>query len=322
MQVIDDAWKLQESVGPTVVTIGNFDGLHLGQQAVLQTVKERARDIGARPTVVTFEPHPLTILRPERPPERLTTPEQKRHLLGALGIDLMAVVRFTEEFAATGATEFIEQFVHRRLGAREVYVGASFGFGRQREGDLALLAALADRLGFRAAGVDEIRASAEIISSTRIRQVIRAGEMQEAAALLGRTYAMTGRVIHGEGRGREQGWPTINLEPDPQLLPPDGVYASQVWIPVRRKVYGAVTNIGQRPTFPGDQGRVVESHIFDFGREVYRERVELGFVRRLRREKKFPSIAELVAQIDQDATRAREYLAQEGCSTLLPTLRA
>ena len=145
MQVIEDAWNLQESVGPTVVTIGNFDGVHLGQQQVLQRVKERAKVIDARPTVVTFEPHPLAVLRPERPPQRLTTPEQKRELLGLLGIDLLAIVRFTKEFAGTSASSFVEDFVHQRLGARELYVGSSFGFGRQREGDLGLLEDLAER---------------------------------------------------------------------------------------------------------------------------------------------------------------------------------
>ena len=322
MRVLEDAWNLQERLGPTVITIGNFDGVHRGQQQILRLVRERASEIGAIPTVVTFEPHPLAILRPERPPQRLTTREQKRHLMESLGIELMAVVNFTSEFAATRAGDFIEDFVHQRLGAQEVYVGASFGFGRQREGNLELLEQLADRFGFRAAGLEEIRSSTEIISSTRIREAIRRGAVEEAAGLLGRTYAMTGQVVHGVGRGREHGWPTINVEPDPQLLPADGVYASQVWIPARGKTYGAVTNIGRRPTFPGDEGRVVESHIFDFGREVYQERVELGFVRRLRGEEKFPSIAELVDQITRDATAAREFLAQDDCSTLVPTLHA
>ena len=131
---------------------------------------------------------------------------------------------------------------------------------------------------------------------------------------------MTGKVVHGEGRGREHGWPTINLEPDHDLLPADGVYASQVWIPLRRKMFGAVTNIGRRPTFPGDHGRVVETHLFDFGREVYGDRIELSFVQRLRGERRFPSASELVEQIGRDATAAREYLARENCFSLVPTL--
>jgi len=321
MQVIEDAWNLQKPVGLTVVTIGNFDGVHLGQQQVLQRVKERAKAIGARPTVVTFEPHPLAVLRPERPPQRLTTPDQKRELLGLFGIDLVAVVRFTEEFAGTSAAAFVEDFVHRKLGAQELYVGSTFGFGRQREGDLGLLEEMAERFGFRAQGIDEVSASTEIISSTRIREAIRQGDIEGADDLLGRPYAITGEVVHGLGRGREHGWPTINIRPDHQLLPADGVYASQVWLPGRQQLLGAVTNIGSRPTFPGDEDRVVESHIFDFGREVYQERVELGFMKRLRGEQKFPSITELVEQIADDATAAREYLAQDGCSSLVPTLQ-
>ena len=321
MRVIEDAWNLQENVGPTVVAIGNFDGIHLGQRQILRTVVERAQQITGRSVVVTFEPHPLTILRPQRPLERLTTPEQKVALLEQVGIDLLAVVRFTEAFAATSAQAFVEAFIHQKLGAAEVYVGASFGFGRRREGDLDLLESLAGRFGFRAVGIEELRASTAVVSSTRIRAAIRAGEVGEAAALLGRSYAVAGKVVHGVGRGREHGWPTINILPDEQLLPPDGVYASQVWIPEHELQLEAVTNIGTRPTFPGDETRVVESHIFDFVGEVYRERVELGFVERLRGERKFPSVTELVEQIGRDATAAREFLAREDCSTLVPTLR-
>ncbi len=320
MQVFDDAWRLQESLGPTVVTVGNFDGIHLGQQRILETVTTRASAVDAKSAVVTFEPHPLSILRPERPPQRLTTLAQKEVLIRQHGIDLLINVRFTSGYAATPARVFVEDFLVRKLGAVEIYVGSTFGFGRQREGDLALLDTMGRELGFRAIGIEEVRLAGKVVSSTRIRQAIRQGQVLAAAEMLGRPYAMTGRVVHGEGRGREHGWPTLNLEPDHDLLPADGVYASQVWIPERGKTYGGVTNIGRRPTFPGKDDRVVETHVFDFGREAYGNRIELSFVTRLRGERHFPSANELVEQIGKDAAAAREYLARESCSTFVPTL--
>jgi riboflavin kinase/FMN adenylyltransferase len=320
MQVIQDAWQYQESAGPTVATIGNFDGIHRGQRSVLETVTDRAAATGSRAAVVTFEPHPLTVLRPQRPLQRLTTPDQKRRLIERIGIDLLVNIEFTPEFSTTPARVFVEDFLHRRLGVTELYVGSDFGFGSRREGDLKLLEELSAELGFRPVGIDEVRMTGEVISSTRIRQAIREGRVRQAADMLGRSYAMSGRVVHGEGRGRDHGWPTINLAPDHDLLPADGVYASQVWIPMRQSVFGAVTNIGHRPTFPGGQDRIVETHVFDFGREVYGDRIELSFAKRLRGERRFPSATELVEQIGRDAVAAREYLAHEDCSTLVPTL--
>jgi len=320
MQVIQDAWQYQESAGPTVATIGNFDGIHKGQRSVLETVTDRAAATGSRAAVVTFEPHPLTVLRPQRPLQRLTTPDQKRRLIERFGIDLLVNIEFTPEFSTTPARVFVEDFLHRRLGVTELYVGSAFGFGSRREGDLRLLQELGAELGFQPIGIDEVCSTGDVISSTRIRQAIREGRVRQAADMLGRSYAMSGRVVHGEGRGRDHGWPTINLAPDHDLLPADGVYASQVWIPMHQSVFGAVTNIGHRPTFPGGQDRIVETHVFDFGREVYGDRIELSFAKRLRGERRFPSVTELVEQIGKDAAAAREYLAHEDCSTLVPTL--
>ncbi len=322
MRILEDAWHTQETTGPTVATVGNFDGLHRGQQRILETVLQRAAATGAEATVVTFEPHPLQILRPERPPQRLTTADQKRRLLELRGIDLLAVIDFTRDLATTRADLFVEDFLWRRLGIVEVYVGSHFGFGAGREGNLELLQKLGDRLGFEAVGISEVEEEGRIISSTRIRQAIRAGEVERASHMLGRPFAITGTVVHGEGRGHEQGWPTINIEPDHDLMPVDGVYASRVWIPSRRKVYEAVTNVGLRPTFADGRERVVESHLFDFGREVYEERVESSFEKRLRGERRFPSAIELVEQIALDAEAAREYLRRQSCSTFVPTLEA
>lgn len=320
MQVIEDAWQHEEFPRPTVATVGNFDGIHRGQRAVIEKVRERAEATAQRSVVVTFEPHPLSILRPERPLQRLTTPEQKRELIRRLEVDLLAIIHFTPNFAATSASDFVEQFLHRKLAVSELWVGSRFAFGHRREGDLGLLRRLAAERGFQARGIDELCSRREIISSTRIRQAIRDGEVGRAAELLGRCYAVSGTVVRGDGRGKTQGWPTINLEPDHDLLPADGVYASRVWLPRHRLAAAAVANVGRRPTFPDGDRRVVEAHLFDFELEVYGERVELGFAERLRGERRFPSVERLVAQIALDAEKAREYLRRQDCCAVVPTL--
>ena len=320
MQVLYDAWNLDEYPSPSVVTVGNFDGIHLGQQAVIRRVVSRAGDLGAVAIVVTFEPHPLDVLRPDRPPERITTMAQKECLIASLGVEYLMVIRFSTEFSQTPAREFVGQFLHHNLGAREVYVGSKFGFGRGREGDLDLLQSMGADLGFEATGIEEVVSSQGTISSTRIREAVRRGLVGEAADLLGRTFAVVGSVVHGEGRGKQHGWPTINVEVEHDLMPAEGVYASQVWLPQIEQELGAVTNIGRRPTFPGSTEIVVESHIFDFDQDIYGQPVELGFVQRLRGEKKFGSVDALIDQIGDDAKLAREYLRQKDCSRIVPTL--
>ena len=201
-------------------------------------------------------------------------------------------------------------------------MGSGFGFGRAREGNLELLERLSETNGYRAIGVGEVEDEQGVISSTRIRQAVREGDVEMASDLLGRSYAVTGRVVHGQGRGREQGWPTINIDPDHELLPRDGVYVSEVWLPASGTVVGAVTNVGTRPTFADNGKQVVEAHLFEFDRELYDERVELSFSRRLRGERRFPSADELVEQIGRDADAAREYLTDPRCSSLVPTLES
>lgn len=276
MLVIRDAWQHEDFPRPTVVTVGNFDGIHRGQQLVLERVRERADAIGATAGVVTFEPHPLVVLRPERPPQRITTPAQKQELMRLQGMDLMAIIDFTPEFSTTPATRFVEDLLHRRLAAAEIYIGTHFGFGHKREGNLDLLRSMAGRLGFRVEGLTELISDGEMVSSTRIRQSVREGELSRAAQMLGRPYAITGVVVRGEGRGRVHGWPTLNVQVEHELLPADGVYAAQVWLPQQAMTRGAVTNVGRRPTFPNGDQRVVEAHLFDFEGDLYGERVELG----------------------------------------------
>lgn len=320
MLVIQDAWKHESFPRPCVVTVGNFDGIHRGQGRVLARVRARAQAIGATAAVVTFEPHPLLVLRPERPVQRITTPAQKQELIRLQGMDLMAIIDFTPEFATTPATGFVEDLLHRRLGAAEIYIGSHFGFGHRREGNLELLRRLSGRLGYRVEGIPELHSEGSVISSTRIRQAVREGDVGRAADLLGRAFAITGVVVEGEGRGRVHGWPTLNVQVDHELVPADGVYAAQVWLPGLVQTLDAVTNVGRRPTFPDGDRRVVESHLFDFDGDLYGERVELAFVERLRGERRFPSVEDLTTQIGRDAQQAREYLSRDDCSTLVPTL--
>ena len=318
--VIEDAWQWSGTSGPSVVTIGNFDGIHTGQQAILERLVARGRASGLESVMVTFEPHPKSVLRPNRPLRRLTTRDQKRILVERLGIGTIAEVRFDEKFAQTTARHFVEAFLHDKLQAAEVHVGSRFVFGRSQEGDLGLLRELGLALGFEAFGVDEVLFGGMPVSSTRIRKAIREGDVAAAGAMLGRAYAIHGSVVRGDGRGKELGWPTINVATVHEVLPEDGVYASQAWLPELGRLIDSVTNVGSRPTFPDGDQKVVESHLFDFDGEIYGNEVELSFLERLRGERAFPSADALISQIEKDAARAREYLQHESCLEFVPTI--
>ena len=310
MQVVADALGPCELPRPTIVTVGNYDGLHRGQRVVLARVVERARALGLPAVLVTFEPHPLSVLAPELAPATLLTREQKSRLVAAVGIDVMAVIPFTRDFAATRAEDFVRDFLAARLGVRELYVGRQFAFGKNREGNLGLLQRLGDELGFLVCGLEEELAEGDPVSSTRIRRAVTMGEVELAAELLGRPFSLTGVIVAGERLGRRLGWPTTNLCPDGELLPLEGVYATRVELLEAQERFDSVTNVGRRPTVSGSGSRVVESHILDFHREVYGARIELHFHKRLRDEMLFPSVAELSAQIGRDVLAGREYFAQ------------
>ncbi|HUP21537.1 MAG TPA: bifunctional riboflavin kinase/FAD synthetase [Thermoanaerobaculia bacterium] len=306
MQVIYDALHADDVPSGTVVTVGNYDGIHLGQQSVLELVVARARATGLLATVVTFDPHPLAVLQPESAPPRITTATQRERLLDGLGVDLVLVIRFTPEFARTPARSFVRDFLHGRLRAEEIYVGANFSFGHRREGDVSLLQQMGEPYGFRTFAVDEVRIEGERASSTRIRRLLREGQVADAARLLGRPYALTGLVARGDRMGQRLGWPTINVIPDNELVPLDGVYASRVYFPSFSSTFDSATNIGTRPTVYENFERVVESHILDFAADVYGESVELLFYRRLREERIFQSMMDLSAQIRRDVDATRE----------------
>jgi riboflavin kinase/FMN adenylyltransferase len=309
MQVIHDALHAGDLPRGVVATIGNYDGVHRGQRRVLDLVNSRARAAGLHSAVITFDPHPLTVLHPEGAVRLLTTQAQKEALLDQADIDYVLVVRFTPEFARMPARSFVRDFLWGALEAREIYVGSRFAFGHRREGDLSLLRQMGETFGFAAFAVDEVTYLGEPISSTRVRNALAQGDVALARELLGRPYAITGLVARGDRMGKRLGWPTINLAPDNDLVPFDGVYASRVFFPSFPATFDAVTNIGTRPTVYENYQRVVESHILDFSADVYGETVELRFYKRLRGERTFPSMMDLSAQIGRDVETARAVFA-------------
>ncbi len=313
MRVIDDAWRRSDLPRGAVGTIGNYDGIHRGQQAILERVVDCARASGAASAVVTFDPHPLKVLQPESAPPALTTSAQKRRLLAALGVEHLLVVRFTPEVAGTPAERFVSEFLAGRLALGAVFVGRRFAFGRGREGDLGLLERVGRAAGLEAVGVDEVLEDGSPISSTRVRREVAAGRVEEAGKLLGRPFAVEGAVVRGDGRGREIGWPTANMKTANELLPGDGVYATRIRLGARGETRPAVTNVGVRPTVGEGAARVVETHVLGFEGDLYGEEVEVLFERRLREERRFPSLADLSEQIGRDVETAREYFAGDSC---------
>ncbi len=290
-----------------VVTVGTFDGLHRGHQAVLAEVTRRATAARLTSVVVTFEPHPLAVVNPAAAPRLLTLPDEKRDLVTAQGIDRFVLMPFTPAVAQLDAAAFV-----RRLGddyaMRELVMGYDHGFGRGRAGDVELVQRLARDQDFAVAVVDPVRDNGQPISSTLIRTTLARGDLEAAARWLGRSYGIRGAVVRGAGRGRSIGIPTINLaSPDSRkLLPPDGVYAVRARLQDGR-TFGGMMNQGPRPTF-GEAARTLEIHLFDFDGDLYGETVDVEWVRRLRDVQAFPSRDALVAQLERDRQAARATL--------------
>ena len=293
-----------------VVAIGNFDGVHRGHEAVIGTAGRLARAAGASHAVLTFEPHPRRVFRPDDPPFRLTPFRAKSRRLEALGVDLLFTLHFDSAFAAQSAEDFIETVLVRHLGVRHAVVGYDFVFGQGRRGTAALLRERGAALGFGVTIVDPVQGEGGAVhSSTRIRDLLTAGQPRAAAALLGRFWEIEGRVEHGDERGRLIGFPTANLLLDDYLRPAAGVYAVRAGIEEggRTVWHDGVANLGRRPTFGGSDLRL-EAHIFDFAGDLYGRNLRVALIEHLRPEQKFAGIDALKAQIAEDAGRAREVL--------------
>ena len=292
---------------PAVVTLGTFDGVHRGHQAVLAEVTRRARAGKLTSVLVTFDPHPLAVVNPPAAPKLLTLPEEKKDLVTAAGIEQFVLMPFTPAVAQLDAEAFVRRLCDE-YAMRELVMGYDHGFGRGRSGDVELVQRLARTQDFAVAVVEAVRDNGQPISSTLIRTALAHGDLEAAGPWLGRSYGIRGKVVRGAGRGRTIGVPTLNLEaPDARkLLPPDGVYAVRVKLKDAR-VFGGMMNQGARPTF-GEQARTLEVHLFDFDGELYGETVDVAWVRRLREVQAFPTREALVAQLERDRQAARATL--------------
>jgi riboflavin kinase/FMN adenylyltransferase len=304
-----------EIARPTVVTLGVFDGLHLGHQLIMQTVVERARTVGAVPTVITFEPHPRAVLHPESAPPLLQTFDQKIEALGLLGIEQTIVIRFDKHFAQIRAEDFLRDVIVDRLHAKEVYLGRGFAFGHNREGNIDLLRTVSQNLGFFADEVKEVRLRGHRVSSSRIRELLQQGRVNIARRMLGRPYGVEGRVVRGAERGVTLGFPTANLHPQNRVIPLNGVYITATLIDGQWR--RSVTNIGTRPTFGSDNESSVETFVMNWSGDLYGDVVRVRFLHRLRAEQKFNSIDELKSQIKSDVARAEKYFEHSGVKRML-----
>jgi riboflavin kinase/FMN adenylyltransferase len=295
-------------LGPTVVTIGMFDGVHLGHRVILARAVERARALGVPSVVLTFDPHPAEVVRPGSHPPVLAPPRLKAELMERAGLDAMLVLPFTPELSQLPAQDFVRSVLFGALRARAVVVGANFRFGRQARGDVELLRQMGDAAGVEIDAVPLV-GDTRPTSSTAVRERIAAGDMRGANALLGRPHRIEGIVVRGDQRGREMGYPTANLQPTPYAaVPPDGIYAG--WLVHRGQRLPGAISIGTNPTFQGVERRI-ETFVLDENLDLYGAHIGVEFVERLRSTRRFDSMDALVAAIGDDVARTREILAEE-----------
>ncbi len=291
-----------------VLTLGNFDGIHIGHQKIIRKVVERARELGCPSAVYTFEPHPLRVVAPHKSPPLLLEREDKKRIIESFGIDYLILARFTKEFAAKHPREFVEEVLVRELSVKEVWVGHDYAFGRGKTGTVEYLKELGGEFGFGVRVVPACKRGGLVVSSSRVRELISRGEVKEAARLLARPYSIKGRVVKGRVVGRTIGFPTANLDVVNELVPARGVYAA--YAKLNGRPYMAVVNIGTAPTFSkkAHKAETVEVHLLDFRGDIYGKEMEVFFIKRLRDERPFDSVEELARNIDKDVSDARRVL--------------
>jgi riboflavin kinase/FMN adenylyltransferase len=302
MKAFSDIEDQQLSMRRSVVTMGNFDGIHLGHQALVRNTVEESKRLGYPSIVLTFEPHPLKVLAPERAPRLLLSYQDKLDLFQAFGVDIVIAQRFDREFASIAAEDFVRRFLVGRLKTKKLWVGRDLRFGQGRKGETGDLIRVAPEVGFQVGVLDPISSDGIRISSSRIRGLVEAGCVDEVRPMLGRYHFVSGRVVTGQGRGRKLGFPTANISSQTEVVPLNGIYATS--IEVKSRQWLSVSSVGVNPTF-GDGPRTVESFIFDFESEIYGEAVKLSFVKRIRDEKKFSTVEDLIAQIHGDVEQAK-----------------
>ncbi len=307
MIVVRTPQELTEAVGPSCVTIGNFDGVHHGHQKLIRTVVEKAQARSLSSVVVTFDPHPLRVLRGDRTPPFITLTSQKLELISALDPNAAVLLRFDREMAALSPEQFVRRYLVQGLCMREMVIGYDYALGKGRSGNHAALKELGEKYGYEVERLDPVLIGDAVVSSTRIRHLVEAGEVWDARPLLGRFYQVRGEVIHGHNRGgRLLGFPTANLALSDELVPKPGVYA--VWARTKHGLHKGVANIGLNPTF-GDGALSVEAHLLDYHGDLYGARLRVYFVQRIRDERKFSGLDELKERIGRDVELARRILA-------------
>ena len=317
MQIIRHIDENSPNLTGSVVTLGNFDGIHRGHQALIGGAVSDSKQIGVPSVVLTFEPHPLRVLAPERAPKLILAPKDKMQLLQSLGVDVVAVQHFDLAFAKRSAEEFVSELLVRRLKARKIWVGRDLRFGQGRKGTVDDLIRWGRDLAFDVAVVEPILVQGNRVSSSRIRELVSKGRVDEVKDMLGRYHFVSGRVVEGNRRGRELGFPTANIAARTEVLPSDGIYATLFHIDTR--VLLSVSSIGRNPTF-GPGPRTVESFIIDFDEPIYGKTVRLSFIKRIRDEVKFSSIPELIAQIRSDVQSAEAIFRDSSISSDLPSI--
>lgn len=305
MRIFRDWRDLPPDARGASVALGNFDGVHLGHRAILKTAIDRARAERGTAFALTFDPLPAKVLAPARAPRLILAPEDKLEMLGRAGIDGVIVLNFTLELSRLTPREFVHDYILGKIAARAVVVGHSVSFGHNRTGNASVMVDLGRELGFDVTVVGPVKEGGVEVSSTKVRELIAAADLKAASDLLGRYHFLSGRVVRGRERGRTIGFPTANLQPETECIPPDGVYATRVIL--EDGVYPSITNIGMRPTF-AEQERSIETHIFDFDRELYGMKIKLELVERVRPERKFESAEALGKQIAQDIQRVKQIL--------------
>ncbi|PIS38514.1 MAG: bifunctional riboflavin kinase/FAD synthetase [Nitrospirae bacterium CG_4_9_14_3_um_filter_53_35] len=303
MQIIRDLDRLNKTFPYPVVTLGNYDGVHLGHQQIFRKVIESARRHNGAAVIFTFEPHPLQVLSPSTCPPLLNTFRRKMELFESFGIDLVICAEFTRDFASISPEDFVKEILVEKIGVKEIFVGYDYAFGRGKQGTTEALIRMGGQYHFKALIVEAYTLNGEVVSATRIRELVQEGKMEDTARMLGRLYATEGIVVPGDHRGKSLGFPTANIEPHNQIYPKPGVYAVQVEHRGRR--LNGVVNIGTHPTF-GEGKTTIEVHIFDFHEEIYGQFVRILYAKRIRDEIAFKNKEELIRRIQKDIEAAEK----------------
>jgi riboflavin kinase/FMN adenylyltransferase len=308
MQILRSIPELSRLPGPLFLAIGVFDGVHRGHQAVISTSAQHAQSGNGTPVVVTFDPHPMKVLRPRNAPHLLTATQHKIALIRDLDVRHLLVINFNKQFAATEPEDFVRELVTHSKPLREICVGHEWSFGKGRRGNLNLLQKLGAQFDFAVIGIPPVKVNGEVVSSTAIRQAVQSGDLARAAQMLGREYAILGTVVGGDRLGKKIGFPTANLSAHSEQFPPNGVYFAQATLD--GVVYPGVINLGVRPTVhSGKPERVLEIHLLDFDRDIYGKDIEVRFLKYLRPEQKFENVHALAQQIEIDVQQARKLCA-------------